>query len=163
MVMLDTLLGGDQLLKVHPVPGVGSWPAKGSSIASQPISSGGLALPLTIVLVPFTQIRLTSSDVPELKIAAGLAVERTWISQFGASIFAPELTSRAWFALGDLRRMQTSAPAVLTSAAAVAPTLRVGMLMTPSMTVGSSAVTVPVSFVPAGVKITVLMMFSLSV
>ena len=40
-------------------------------------STGGFTSPFLMTVLPFTQMRLTLSVVPELKIAAGLAVVRT--------------------------------------------------------------------------------------
>ena len=50
---------------------------------------------------------MASMSMPELKIAAGLAVLATSISQPDALILAPLLASRLWLLLGESSSMQT--------------------------------------------------------
>ncbi len=60
-----------------PAETVGIALVNGSEIAAQPVSAGGLTPPFLMMLLPLMQMRFTFIVVLALKIAAGLAVERT--------------------------------------------------------------------------------------
>ena len=78
-----------------PTVGIGNVGPIVSVAAAQPVSIGMAAELFLMMFVPAMQTRFTLSVTPELTIAAGFAVDRTWISQSGALIVAPELSRNA--------------------------------------------------------------------
>src|SRR5580704_12919742 len=123
---------------------VGRVPANGSLIVEQLVTAGGLASPFLMMLEPLMQMRLAFSVV--LKVAAGLCVESTCISQFGALSWAPELASKAGASSVLVSRMQTGvvpcAPGVAVAAALttidVLPTMAMNDICTVDVAVPES-------------------------
>ena len=88
--------------------GAGILPRKGLAAVVQLLCRLFSVTLLSVTCEPRTQMFCTFMLSPLLKIAAGLPVEATSISQFGALMLKLELTSRDCVPVGSRTRMQTA-------------------------------------------------------